>query len=242
MSKIHLCKAADVPAGGMKCFEGPEGRKVLILKSGDDFHAYQGLCPHQDVCLDEGFFDGSVLTCHQHLWQWDAKTGEAMGLAEAPLERYDLTIEGEAVYVESKSALDVGELFTGASEATLSKLTALARREEYGPGAVVYNIGDPTDDFFVLDSGRVEFQLGRDERTRPAGFMLRKGEVFGWAALLDSQPRRIASARALEGSVLLRINGREALAVLESDPASGYLVMRRLSSLITRYLAASGAR
>jgi len=93
----------------------------------------------------------------------------------------------------------------------------------------------------VLDSGRVEFRIGRDERTTPAGFMLRKGEVFGWAALLDSQPRRIASAKALEGSVLLRINGRDALAVLESDPASGYLVMRRLSSLITRYLAASGA-
>jgi len=35
-------------------------RKVLIPELGDSFHAYQGLCPHQDVCLDEGFFDGTT--------------------------------------------------------------------------------------------------------------------------------------------------------------------------------------
>ena len=72
--------------------------------------------------------------------------------------------------------------------------------------------------------------------------MLRKGEVFGWAALLENQPRRIARATCLEPSQLLRIDGRQTLALLESDPASGYLVMRRLSSLIARYLASSGSK
>jgi hypothetical protein len=32
------------------------------------------------------------------------------------------------------------------------------------------------------------------------------------------------------------------VSVLESDPASGYLVMRRLSSLIARYLVSSGSK
>ena len=72
--------------------------------------------------------------------------------------------------------------------------------------------------------------------------MLNKGEVFGWAALLDNQPTRIATARVLEPSALLRINGKAALKILESDPASGYLVMRRLSALIARFLAAPGAK
>jgi len=72
--------------------------------------------------------------------------------------------------------------------------------------------------------------------------MLKKGEVFGWAALLENQPQRIASARALENSTLLRLNGREVLKLLESDSASGFLVMRRLSGLIARFLAAAGAK
>ena len=72
--------------------------------------------------------------------------------------------------------------------------------------------------------------------------MLNKGEVFGWAALLDNQPTRIATARVLEQSALLRINGKAALKILETDPASGYVVMRRLSALIARFLAAPGAK
>jgi toluene monooxygenase system ferredoxin subunit len=237
-----ICRIAEIPANGMKECEAEGGLKLLVANSGSEYFAVQAICPHQDVPLCEGLFDGSVLTCHQHLWQWDIRTGAPMGLAEAPLERYDVQVEGDAIFVGSQGALIVGELFNGISGGTLAALTALAKREEFAEGSVLYKPGDPAEDFFVLDSGRVEFQIGRDERTSPAGFMLKKGEVFGWAALLDNQPRRIATARILERSTLLRINGRQALGILESDPASGYLVMRRLSALIARFLAAPGAR
>ena len=121
-------------------------------------------------------------------------------------------------------------------------ITALAQKEERAAGSICYDFGDPADDFFVLESGRVEFLIGRDERLSPAGFMLRKGEVFGWAALLENQPRRIARATCLEPSQLLRISGKRTLELLESDSASGYVVMRRLSSLIARYLASAGSK
>ena len=106
----------------------------------------------------------------------------------------------------------------------------------------MYGVGDPADDFFILQSGRIEFVIGRGERTSPAGVALRKGEICGWAALLENQPVRIARATCLEPSSVLRINVRETLQALEADPASGYTVMRRLSSLIARYLASSGAK
>lgn len=240
--KRFVCPAAEIPPNGMKECVAEGGLKLLIANSGADYFAYQAICPHQDVPLCEGLYDGAILTCHQHLWQWDIRTGRPMGIAEAALERYDLHVEGESIYVASQSALGVAELFAGLPERTLEALGAAAKREEYAPGAVIYRIGDPAEDLFVLDSGRVEFQIGRGERTSPAGFMLRKGEVFGWAALLDGYPTRIASARCLEASALLRINGKAALRVLESDPGAGFVVMRRLAGLIARYLASSGAR
>ncbi len=218
------------------------GLKLLVANAGDEYFAYQAMCPHQDVPLCEGLYDGSVLTCHQHLWQWDIHTGAAIGLAEAPLEGFPVEIDGDAIYVLAQSALGVAELFAGISEKTLGAILALAKKEEFNAGAALYDVGDPVDDFFVLESGRVEFLIGRDERVSPAGFMLRKGELFGWAALLENQPRRIAKATCLEPSRLLRINGKRALQVLENDLASGYLVMRRLSSLIARYLAPSGSK
>lgn len=240
MSKLRICKSTDIPANGMKAYDIEGGVKVLIANAGDCYYAYQGICPHQEVCLDEGFYDGAVLTCHQHLWQWDITTGGAVGLAEAPLESYEVKVEDGEIFVLQSSALKMAELFSGISEATLDRLGQLARREEYPGGTTLYNVGDPTDDIYVLESGRVEFLIGRDDRTSAAGFMLRKGELFGWAALLENQPRRIAKAACLEQSALLRLNGEETLKVLESDPASGYLVMRKLSTLITRHLSSAG--
>ena len=243
MAKRLVCRVADVPENGLKECEAEGGLKLVVANAGGEFFGFQAICPHQEVPLCEGLFDGSTLTCHMHLWQWDVRTGAPLGIAEAPLQRYPLEREGDALYLGGEStALDVGELFNGLAGATLEKLVSLAKKEDHPAGALLYRPGDPAEDFFVLDSGRVEFLIGRGDRTAPGGFMLRKGEVFGWAALLEGTPARIASARCLEASSVLRINGRSALRVLESDPAAGFTVMRRLAALIARYLASSGAK
>jgi len=243
MARRVVCRAADVPENGLKEVEIEGGLKLLVANAGGEFFGFQATCPHQDVPLCEGVFDGSTLTCHMHLWQWDVRTGAPLGLAEAPLQKYSLAVEGDSLYLAgAATALDVGEIFNGIASATLDELAGLARSETFPPGTVLYRPGDAAEDFFVLDAGRVEFLIGRGERTTPGGFMLKKGEVFGWAALLDGYPARIASARCLEESRLLRINGKAALGVLERDPAAGFIVMRRLAALIARYLASSGAQ
>lgn len=243
MAKRMVCRVADVPENTLKECEAEGGLKLVVANAGGEFYGFQAICPHQDVPLCEGLFDGQTLTCHMHLWQWDVRSGAPLGIAEAPLQRYPLAREGDALYLGRESgAIDVGELFNGIPMETIEKLTALARRESHPAGAALYGPGDPAEDFFVLDSGRVEFLVGRGEHAAPGGFMLKKGEVFGWAALLEGYPSRIASARCLEPSVLLRVNGKKALQVLEGDRAAGFIVMRRLAALIARYLASSGMR
>jgi toluene monooxygenase system ferredoxin subunit len=242
MTRKLVCLTADIPSNGMKECEAEGGLKLLVANSGGDYFAYQAVCPHQDVALCEGLYDGCVLTCHQHLWQWDIRTGGPIGLAEAPLEYYDVKVEDGRIYIVSPSALRLAELFAGISEATLERLIGIASSETLDAGATLYNVGDPADDVYVLESGRINFVIGREDRTTAAGFALRKGEVFGWNALLEHYPHRIAAASCLEKSTLLKINGKTMLQVLESDPGAGFLVMRRLSSLINRYLASSGAK
>lgn len=242
MTKRFVCRVAEVPQNGLKEVEAEGGLKLLVASAGGEFFGYQAQCPHQDVALCEGLYDGSVLTCHMHLWQWDIRTGAPIGLAEAPLQSYPLAVEGDALVLGPQpSALDVGELFRGLAQATLAKLAALARSESHPAGAVLYSPGDGAEDIYVLDAGRVEFTIGRGEGAAPDGFMLKKGETFGWAALLEGYPKRIAGARCLEASTLLRINGKAAIEVLESDPSAGFTVMRRLSGLIARYLALRGS-
>lgn len=101
MKKL-VCATTDVPANGMKEFQVEGGPELLILNSGDEYFACQAQCPHQEVRLCEGLYDGQTLTCHQHLWQWDIRSGDAVGLAEAPLRCYPLEIEGGMIYLRDE--------------------------------------------------------------------------------------------------------------------------------------------
>lgn len=91
-----LCKAADVPDEGLlQCAAG--SLRVCVARSGKDYFAFQSDCPHKHTPLCEGAFDGHVLTCLDHMWQWDVRTGEPEGLAEQPIKTYRIRREGDAI-------------------------------------------------------------------------------------------------------------------------------------------------
>jgi toluene monooxygenase system ferredoxin subunit len=242
MTRKFVCRTDQCPRDGMKAFDVEGGPRVLVANSGTEYFACQALCPHMEVPLEEGIYDGAAITCHRHMWQWDVRTGTPIGLAEVPLQRYDIMGEDGTLYVITRSAVWQTELFAGIAEPTLEAIERLARSQTFEAGSVIYKPGDPADDLCVLESGRVQFVVGRDDRTSPAGFSLRMGEVFGWAALLEDQPLRIARAACVEKSTVSLINGCELFKLLDDAPAAGYLVMRRLASLVTRHLMPVGAR
>jgi nitrite reductase/ring-hydroxylating ferredoxin subunit/(2Fe-2S) ferredoxin len=94
----RVCGSSDVPANGMKEF-AVDGVSVLIVNAGDTFVAYQALCPHEAVPLEQGMHDGAVLTCLEHLWQFDLRTGAPMGDAQEGLRSYQLKEERGELYV-----------------------------------------------------------------------------------------------------------------------------------------------
>jgi toluene monooxygenase system ferredoxin subunit len=97
MDRKPLCRAADVPVNTIKQFE-----KVCVVNAGDRFFACQASCPHEGVALCEGVFDGDVLTCLEHLWQWSLRSGgEPRGLAEKPLEMHEVELIGDAIYLKT---------------------------------------------------------------------------------------------------------------------------------------------
>ena len=62
-----------------------------------------------------------VLTCSKHLWQWDIRTGEMVGMAEKSLLCYEIKVEAgdvlinlekELVYeYDEEDELDDGDFF-----------------------------------------------------------------------------------------------------------------------------------
>ena len=89
---------AEVPANGMKEFS-VGGVNVLVVHTGSAYVAFQALCPHETIPLEQGMHDGSVLTCLEHMWQFDLRTGAPLGDALEGLRSYPLREDAGLLYV-----------------------------------------------------------------------------------------------------------------------------------------------
>ena len=52
------------------------GRVVALYCVDGDYHAMDGICPHQGGPLGKGQLDGCIVTCPWHGWQYDVTTGQ----------------------------------------------------------------------------------------------------------------------------------------------------------------------
>ncbi|TXF10029.1 Crp/Fnr family transcriptional regulator [Pelomicrobium methylotrophicum] len=129
--------------------------------------------------------------------------------------------------------LAASAFFADLTTAQLHAIAPLFRFEEYPEGAEIYNLGDQAVDFYVLVEGLVRFTIGRGGRQAYAGEVLRSGEIFGWAAVVERAQRRIATAYCLTPCKVLAINGNEFLKAMDRDHSMGYHVMKQLNFLIT---------
>ena len=137
--------------------------------------------------------------------------------------------------VEPEVMLDIFKRtmpFQVVSDAMLRKIAAVSWRVTYEPGAVIYDAGDKADDIYIVVSGKIEHALEPVVQARRPEQTLKSGDVFGWAALLEKFPARLAKAVCIERAEVVRINGDELLRLLESDPDAGDVVMSRFATMI----------
>ena len=121
------------------------------------------------------------------------------------------------------------------------RVAALATVRAYPRDTRIYVIGDPVDDFYVLADGTVRFTLGLGKRETSAGEIIRRGDVFGWAALVEGHSQRIATAYCLTPCEVVAIDGPRLLALMEGDHSLGYALMKQLAVLLTSELVAFAA-
>lgn len=131
--------------------------------------------------------------------------------------------------------------FAGLSGKQLGAIRALCQVQEFAQGSHIYVLGEPATNLYVLVEGTVRFALAMGSREASVGEIIRRGQVFGWAALLEEAQTRIANASCLTSCVVVAMNGNEMLRLMDQDPSLGYMIMKRLNKLITGELAAFAA-
>ena len=112
LRRIDLMAVDEVPDGTMKMAFVDGTDQVIVVHSGGEIRAFQGICTHEYFELDKGFLTagGSMgpngrpagtLTCALHLSRFDLGDGEALDPpAEIPLATYRVVIEDGRVLIE----------------------------------------------------------------------------------------------------------------------------------------------
>jgi CRP-like cAMP-binding protein len=142
---------------------------------------------------------------------------------------------------DAAGVLAQARFFGALTKPQLARVAALGRVRAFPQDTRIYTIGDAVDDFYVLADGMVRFTLGLGKRETSAGDIIRRGEVFGWAPLVEGHPQRIATAYCLTACEVFAIPGAALMALMESDASIGYALMKKLAVLLTSELVAFAA-
>jgi nitrite reductase/ring-hydroxylating ferredoxin subunit len=99
--RIDLLAVDDVPDGTMKMAWVDGVDPVLVVNTGGEIRAMQGICSHEYFELDKGFLTAGTLTCALHLSRFDLGDGDPLDPpAEVPLAIYPVVVEDGRVLIE----------------------------------------------------------------------------------------------------------------------------------------------
>ena len=128
--------------------------------------------------------------------------------------------------------------FQTVSDELLEDIAKLARLRSYARGDVIYHAGDVADNIQIVSSGSVRHVMKLGEAGADLNCVMAAGEVFGWAAVFEGQPARLATTTCLERTEVLQIDGEDLMALIRRSPVTGDVIMSRFATMITKEFAA----
>lgn len=96
---VRIAAVEDCPPGAsLECVAGD---KIVALFNVDgQFHALDGVCPHQGGPLGKGRLVGCIVTCPWHGWQFDVRTGLHQLNRVFVQPPFAVKVEGDSVLVD----------------------------------------------------------------------------------------------------------------------------------------------
>ncbi|MEO8081540.1 MAG: Rieske 2Fe-2S domain-containing protein [Caldimonas sp.] len=65
------------------------GRAVFVYREGDGHRVYDSRCPHQTTDIPHLALQGTTLTCPEHQWAFDIRSGNCISKGNSPLRQWE---------------------------------------------------------------------------------------------------------------------------------------------------------
>ncbi|WP_019171848.1 Rieske (2Fe-2S) protein [Pseudaminobacter salicylatoxidans] len=114
VTKQFACKALDVPSDAARIVVLGK-LSIGLFKLNDGYHALLNVCPHRGAALCEGPVCGTtrqtdkpefvyerageLVRCAWHGWEFDIRTGEFLVDPKIRTRRFEVSVEGDDIYI-----------------------------------------------------------------------------------------------------------------------------------------------
>jgi len=95
---VSVRAAAPPPGGATRVVAA--GVSVAVFDLGDELVAVDDRCLHRGGSLSCGLVRAGTVTCPEHWWRYDLRTGERVGAPRVRLRRYPVRRVGDGVLVQ----------------------------------------------------------------------------------------------------------------------------------------------
>jgi CRP-like cAMP-binding protein len=129
----------------------------------------------------------------------------------------------------------------GLEKRYLRQLASLATPLSFKPLKMIFHEGDDANEFYLIQQGQVAiemFMLGCEALQIQA---LEAGEVLGWSWLVPPYHWHF-SARAIEPTQVIALDGRALRTRCEEDHDLGYEILKRFTHVVVQRLEATRLR
>ncbi len=123
----------------------------------------------------------------------------------------------------------------GMSQKHIDLLRNVSIYAEFGSGDVIFREGSPANSFYLIDQGQVALEADMNGEGLVQIGVLKDGEPLGWSWLFPPFSWHF-SARALEPTQCVVLDGGHLLVTAEENPKFGYDLMRQISQVLVERL------
>ncbi len=124
-------------------------------------------------------------------------------------------------------------LFAGVAADTLKEIALAGEEMDFSKGEWLFHQNQPADALYLIVTGALEPTVGlnsEDANYTPLPRLI-DGDVMGWSALVEPRIYKFGSVAEVHSRVV-RLDAARLLALMDDNPAVGYLIMSRLAHII----------
>lgn len=98
MTAHRVCTLEELPAGTAREV-AVNGRILAFFNRDGNIFCLDGICPHSGGPLAKGKFEGCLVTCPWHFWQFNVKTGMHSMTENIRQQTYEVEVRKGVIHV-----------------------------------------------------------------------------------------------------------------------------------------------